>query len=371
MTKALSSPPPLRPTLWAGSLLLFLFARPVLACPTGVDCPLADDLSTAVRSSPTTKTAEGPYELLGQHFGSLQEINDWLIAQSQDPNSTVPLEKELRIELAPGTIHQRESTLWTYYNRNQKIVLDGNGAVVSGLTDGRPTPGWFLSYRPSVGTDTTQANPAPANFEMRDLTIRGYESGGLEISPQTAAGKDHWWEGGISAFITGALITNNHFEDLGSKNTPTSQTNWSTQRYGAGGILARGLEKSWITNNTFEDLENGEVNGTTSGPRLIHAIYLRESSSGNTVTGNHFTDVTGDPIRVCNASNDNTFSQNHSRNAGVTTFVSEFYNPGEGEADSVRNTITGNDIGTLYGSKKKAPKFKEKVSKGTRPDLAG
>jgi hypothetical protein len=304
----------------------------------------------------------GPYHLLGQDFGSLQELHDWLVQQSQDPASTVRLEPELRITLTPGAvIHQRETTIWTYYNPDQKLVIDGNGAVVSGLNEGHPTPGYFLSYRPIVGTGTTRTAPAPANFEMTGVIVRGYESGGLELNPITTAGASRW-EAGMSAFIAGAVISGNTFEQLGSLETPYSQTSWKKQRYGNGGVLLRGVSASTICKNVFEGLENGEVKGSDDGSQLIHAVYVRDSSSYNLISGNTFEDISGDPVRISNDSDHNVVNGNTSRNAGQKAFVSEWYSAGSGEQPCDDHRISGNDIGKLYrpdGSTEKAKKAKK------------
>lgn len=279
----------------------------------------------------------------------------------------MPLEPELRITLRDGVTHEQQETVWTYYNRNQKIIIDGGGAVVSGLKNGHPAVGFYLSYRPDVGAGTTPQNPAPANMEVTNLTIRGYESGGIEISPQMVDGAANREDAGIVAFVGGAIIKGNHFEELGSLHTAQGQANFSTYRFGVGGVMARGLENSFIQDNWFTNLENGTVKGTEWGPILIHAVYLRDKSSNNTVTGNHFTSVSGDPVRVNNASNGNIVRNNTLKNSGVRCLVSEFYNPTAGEADSTGTQIGGNTLGSLYGKKKKAVKFYESVSQGARP----
>ena len=312
-----------------------------------------------------------PFHLLGQDFGSLQEVHDWLVQQSQDPNSSVPNEPELRITLSnDAVIHQREQTIWTYYNPNQRIVIEGNGAVISGLEKGRPTPGYFLAYRPGVGAGTSETAPAPANFEMTGVVVRGYESGGVELNPTVSAGSNRF-EAGISAFMAGAVVSGNRFEELGSKETPYSQTSWSKQRYGNGGVLLRGVSASIICKNEFEGLENGEVKGTETGERLMHAVYIRDSSSYNLVSGNSFEDISGDPVRISNHSDHNVVNGNSSENAGAKAFVSEWYNANEGEGDSTDHYIKGNDIGSLYEKSKKAKKFHEKRSNADREDVEG
>lgn len=309
----------------------------------------------------SSASSAGAFQLLGQSFGSLQALHDWLLAERDRPGSTVPHEPVLRVTVSPGaTIHQREQTTWTYYSPDQRLILDGQGAVISGRHNGRPTPGWWLSYRPVV--ESTQAAPAKANFEMRGLTIRGYESGGLEISPQSGAGAEHAYDGGMTAFLEGALIEDNRFEQLGSKDTPYKNTDYAAGRFGAAGVLMRGVSGSTIADNVFEGLENGEVRGTPTGERLIHAVYARDRSCNNEIRGNTFKDVSGDPVRFSNASNDNQVSGNTSRNAGLSTLVSEFYNSGPHrlEQDSTGNRVFNNDRGRAYGSRKKVTKTQEK-----------
>jgi hypothetical protein len=367
---------------------LILAAQTLLASPCDLvgAAPIVTDLSRVTscgvacgQKKPGAKqgaevaTGAGgePFHLLGQSFGSLQEVHDWLVQQSQDPNSSVPLEPELRITLSnDAVIHQREQTLWTYYNPAQKIVIEGNGAVVSGLTKGEPTPGYFLAYRPGVGAGTSETAPAPANFEMTGVVVRGYESGGVELNPTISAGSNRF-EAGISAFMAGAVISGNRFEQLGSLETPYGQTSWTKQRYGNAGVLLRGVSASTICKNEFEGLENDEVKGTKTGERLIHAVYIRDRSSYNLVSGNSFEDISGDPIRISNHSDHNVVNGNSSENAGAKAFVSEWYNAHEGEGNSTGHSIKGNDIGSLYESSEKAKKFHEKRSNADRGDVTG
>ncbi len=326
-----------------------------------------------LRAGGGKKAAQGQFQVLGQRFGDLQSLHDWLVDQSMTSGSSVPLEPELRITVTPGSVvSQHQQTTWHYYRPGQRIVLDGGGATVSGLrSKGRPTPGFFLAYRPIVGPDTSETAPAAANFEMRGLTVRGFESGGIQIAPQTGAGEGHEWDGGNTAFVSGAVIEGNRFEDLGSKRTPHRQTSWSGQRYGVGGVLMHGVQHSRIANNVFDDLENGPVRGTKTGERLIHAVYARDRSSDNDIVGNRFSDVSGDPIRFSNASNRNDVVGNRSRNAGVHALVSEFYNPTAGEADSTGNQLSGNRVGRRYGRRRRAQASHEAVSRKKRPALDG
>jgi parallel beta-helix repeat protein len=349
----------------------------------------SDTASDAVETRSGQDTTTGGFQLLGQSFGSLQAVHDWVVAQAATPGSTVPHEPVLRVTLTPGATVPASSTLWTHYSPGQKLVIEGNGATVSGARGGRPGPGYFLQYRPIVGAGTMD-KPAAANFEMRGLTVSGFQSGGVQINPLTAAPtKDdpHTWDGGNTAAVEGAILEGNRFEDLGSLHSKAKDVSWAKQQYGIGGIELHGVRDSLIKDNVFDDLENGKVKGAINkskpkgeqqddGEHLLHAIYVRDQSSGNRIEGNRFSDVSGDAIRFSNGSNDNTVTGNRARNAGQGALVSEFYNPTAGERDSTGNTWSDNDPGRLYargkqrGKTDKARTFQEKVSHGKRPELA-
>lgn len=311
------------------------------------------------------------FAVLGQRFDTLQEVHDFLQATQPD----VP---EVVIRLTHGgAVKPRAQTLWHYYQPDQKIVLNGGGGEVNGLHGGRPTLGYFLSYRPVVGTQTSAARPAAANLEVRNLTIRGFQSGGVEISPQQQAGAEHQWDGGQNAFVAGAHIHNVGFNDLGSKRSRKGETDWSKMQFGAGGLMMRGVSGSTIEDCSFEGLENGLVPGAANhgkaGPRLIHAVYLNNQSSGNQIRNNRFKDVSGDPVRVSNGSNDNVVRGNRTDNAGSKALVSAWHNVADPNAPQQASTgtqIGGNHLGSLYGKKRKAARYDEKVSHGQRPDLA-
>lgn len=311
------------------------------------------------------------FEVLGERFATLQEVHDHLV-------TTQPDAPEIVVRLTDGSpARPTAQTLWSYYRPHQKIVIDGVGRKVDGTHRGRPSLGYFLSYRPVVGEGADRDSPAAANLEVRNLTIRGFQSGGIEISPQRVAGDAGRWDGGREAFVSGAHIHGVTFKDLGSKHSPARETDWSKLQFGAGGLMMRGVSDSIIENNRFVGLENGRVegaaNGGKAGPQLMHAVYLNNQSTGNTIRNNVFDTISGDAVRVSNASHGNQVLDNRSRNAGRNALVSDWYNnsdPMNPQAPSGDLRIAGNDIGTLYGSKKKARRFHRKESQGQRPDLA-
>ncbi len=323
---------------------------------------------------PAAETDRKPmaqFEVLGERFDTLQQVHDHLVAVQ-------PPGPEVVVRLTDGSENRPTAqTTWNYYQPGQKIVLDGVGRRVDGTHGDRPTLGYFLSYRPIIGEGHGVDRPAAANLEVRNLTIRGFQSGGIEISPQTGAGREHHWDGGKTAFLSGAHIHGVRFKDLGSKRSPATEADWSKLQFGAGGIMARGLTGSLIEGNDFSGLENGMVegaaNGGKAGPQLIHAVYLNNQSGGNTIRDNRFDTVSGDTIRVSNGSHNNQVLNNRSENAGKQAFVSDWFNnqdPKNPQTASHGTVIAGNQIGSAYGGKGGVKRFHRKESVGVRPELA-
>ncbi len=332
----------------------------------------------AKTQTPAAQRPPGQFTCLGQTMGSLQAVHDWL-------DATKPQDAEVVIQVTPGSlVSEMAQTTWYYYNPKQKIVLDGAGAEASGFDGKRPTPGFFLSYRPEVGTGTAADRPAAANLEVKNLSIRGYESGGIEISPQTVRGKQDEWAGGLSAFVGDASVHDVNFKDLGRKGTALKVRVWNNLRFGAGGILMRGVENSTFENNHFENLVNGTTtyNGTdTKGNptsregeanHLFHGIYARDGSSGNHMRGNTFDNVGGDVMRVSNASNNNVIEGNTTRNSGTHGLVSNWFNSAKDkpEVDSTGTIIRNNKIGKTFGGKKQGKAYDRHESKGKQGQVS-
>lgn len=339
--------------------------------------------------------------------GGLPDLHDWLM---DNQTALAGYSGALNVTFS-GTVHQSEQVIWTYYHPNQKLVLQGaKGAVVTGFTDAGEgkeyaSPGYFLCYRPMIPQAMTAANPAAANFEMRGLSVSGFVSGGVEISPRhgqlpsadaypgTNPESGHG-EGGLDAFISGAVIEDNTFEKMGTRYMKPGAERYAPgeedgyKNCGYGGIVARGLEYSTIEDNAFSHLENrdstrkAEDGGDVNWQGLIHGVYLRDSSSHNAIRGNDFSQISGAPVKLTNQADANTIRRNSSSHAGKDSFVLEQYNPngnpgGAVEADSKgygsngiakasdkKKYISGNHVGSAYGaytsSTKSIGEYKEK-----------
>lgn len=336
----------------------------------------------------------------------LGQLHDWLMLNQA---ALAGWQGTIKVRYS-GTVKQEDQVIWGYYAPGQVLEIEGaKGAVVSGFTGSgakqAATEGYFLAYRPMVPQAMSAENPAAANFSMHGLTVRGFVSGGVEISPRSgpmpsaeahASGAQDpeagHGDGGINAFLSGASIKDNVFEQMG-----TSYMAKGAERYaptdpegykyaGFGGVIARGLSSSSITGNTFQDLTNRESTkrseaggGKVEWLSLMHGIYLRDHSSNDTIRNNRFDTISGAAVKFTNGANHNKVRGNTAENTGKDAFVldhSSASNPGGAvEADSLgyNNTsiataedgkkyIGDNSVGSSYSGHKpkKLDAFKEK-----------
>lgn len=348
--------------------------------------------STSTRSKGSVKVTMSGAPVSPPAFSDLGAVHDWLM---QNQAALASWSGTIKVRFS-GTVKQSEQVIWAYYQANQELEIVGaDDAVVSGFSgsgsDQTATPGYFLAYRPIIPQASSAANPAAANFSMHGLTVRGFVSGGVEISPRSGqlptaeAYADASYDpeaghgdGGITAFVSGASIKGNTFEQMGTKYLTRGEERYAPTdpegyKYaGYGGIVARGLEYSSITGNTFRDLENRDSKkrseadgGDVNWLGLMHGVYLRDHSSYDTVANNDFDTISGAPVKLTNASNYDKIRGNTSKNAGKDTFALEHYstsNPGGAvEEDSLgysskgvkkakdgKKYITGNETGSSY-----------------------
>jgi hypothetical protein len=323
-------------------------------------------------------------------FASLDEVEAALEERRADLDALgAQGDVTVGITLTPAGAVVREAaeTVWHFYHPRARVHIDGQGGQVSGdatgAEDAAPAPGYFLAYRPVVGAGHGAEAPAPANIELRNLSISGYQSGGLEISPQASGeipadhlpggspqardrsfGRDH---GGNVAFVSGAVVQGVDFRNLGNAHTPDAERVYDARGqhagseghngFGAGAVMMRGVQDSRIVDNRFSGLVNGvhrnlDAGGAREdGKHLLHGVYLNNRSSGNEVARNSFEGVSGDAIRVSHGSNDNRVLRNVARNSGARGLVSNWHDASKGQADSTGTLVRNNKVGDLYGSK--------------------
>src|SRR5262245_23491464 len=88
--------------------------------------------------------------------------------------------------------------------------------------------------------------------------------------------------------------------------------------FGYGAILLTNSSDNRIANNHFTQVENA---GSIAG--LIHGIYVTHFSSRNSITGNDFTTISSDPVKLRNLSNNNNIEGNTFTRSGKNSFYRE------------------------------------------------
>ncbi|MEV4316105.1 right-handed parallel beta-helix repeat-containing protein [Actinocrispum sp. NPDC049592] len=137
------------------------------------------------------------------------------------------------------------------------------------------------------------------------------------------------------------------FTHLGSKWAPCGAT-----CYGWGAIVLTNSSDNRIANNHFTNIEN---HGAYAGH--IHGLYVTHFSSNNTMSGNDFTYINGDPVKIRDRSNLNTVEANTFVRTGRAGFYRDEFcdmtcvraNPGlERQCASYHNRFANNHLISDY-----------------------
>lgn len=280
-----------------------------------------------------------PVHVLGRTFTSLAEAHAWL-RDAQPTDSEVVL-------TCDGIIRQRAELTWTYHRPGQAVVI--RGGHFTGRTDSdKNTPGWWLRYRPPAAAgDSTPAAPVTRAFRVEGCAVTGYEAGAVEVSPAVDGDP---YASGNTTWTTGVAVTNLSARRLGSYWTRKAYP-YSAGRFGVAGVLMRGVVAPVVYGCTFYELRNRDLTDLPQGPYLIHAVYLRDGTTGAVVDSCSATYVTGDPFRFSNGSNGNTVARCSADCAGERAMVSEWYSVPNGQTPSRDQTLNGNRPGRLANGK--------------------
>ncbi|HEY6075007.1 MAG TPA: right-handed parallel beta-helix repeat-containing protein [Anaerolineales bacterium] len=142
------------------------------------------------------------------------------------------------------------------------------------------------------------------------LQVERYTTGGLMINGgyETVDG----FRVPKGAGANGNKVYGCLFKLMGSKFSPLG--------YAVAGIDGQNTSNNVFRTNYFENLEN--LAATASH---LHGVYLAHGSHNNIIQNSRFVDVSGDPIRVRNASNGNEILLNRFTRAGKYGYYSEWF----------------------------------------------
>jgi hypothetical protein len=244
---------------------------------------------------------------------SLQRAND-LLCRHTLLRRCAGIGKTVKVNIAAGT-YPSASTVWSYSDPTYATQIIGQGVVM----DGRFATEWGLHIAPKNSR---------SNIQVFHIKWTRYLRGGMTIG-----GGDN------------NRIYHNTFYRIGSYYSKRPEI----RAYA--GIYLIDSKYNSLEKSVFVSILNA---GTGYGNE--HGVYIVRSTN-NQVTGNTFSNVGGDPIRVRDAANHNRISGNAFINSGALGYI--------GDWRCLRTTITACPDGDESLSWNNS--FKDNVLKGPHP----
>lgn len=226
------------------------------------------------------------------------------------------------VQVAAGKFVQKTGVVWEYIRPPYSITIVGAGSSKT-IFDGAGYSGTWLTISTPIGL--------PARLKVAKMTVTRY---GTAITAQGQRDTP-------SAYISNVSVDRMTFDKIGGKYTTTKADTYGAVRF-------VNVRASSITGSSFNYIENAKRG------ELLHAVYLAHYSSGNTLSGNSMNVVSGDPIRVRDASSNNLVAANRLVRAGVAAHFSDWYCTGSectkpsGECPSRGNVFKENKLGPGY-----------------------
>lgn len=235
-------------------------------------------------------------------------------------------DRDVEIRIAPG-VYVGQAVVWRYVDpahTTRFLPRDwtGSGTPTRPVFDGDGARMLFYLNR------TSARSGVRTNLEFHWLHLRDYVVSGITF----ASNRDD-----PAGFSSHNRVEDCVFEDIGNVGGEPDA--------GLGGVVLSNTRDSHVLRNTFRRLVNAPGDAG-----LIHGVYLTHNATGNDVSHNTFRTVSGDPIRVRDASHFNTFHHNTFRNAGEAAVFGDWYCHGRPdcvrrECPSFGNSLRYSDLG--------------------------
>lgn len=248
-------------------------------------------------------------------LATLQGVQEELVRLNKESK----IKENITVYIHNGVYQNHPSVTWTFrtgstitFTSAEKIsrsysrpVFDGNGSA------------FFLDYH--------NHKDRPTTLVIENLQVQNYVNG---ITLR---------DNGAEAPVKNHQIRNMVFTNIGNKyQNPDLDT---IDGYAAIRLIE--VSNASLRNSTFKNLEN------TTGPAKIHAFYLANGSSNNSIVNHQITNVSGDPLRVRNNSNYNTFDNIRMTKTGQYALgLSEWR--GENEPASIENKLINSTVNKSY-----------------------
>jgi hypothetical protein len=153
--------------------------------------------------------------------------------------------------------------------------------------------------------------PVDARLSFYFLQVEGYSAGGIAFEGGSTQGAGQTPANGNSIYGMA-------FRRLGSKHVRSG--------VGYGAVDLINSRNNIIQNNSFEYLEN---RGGSTEENLVHGVYLSHRSSDNVIRDNRFYQISGDPIRTRDDSNENKVFGNTFTRTGAGAYFSDWFSTGD------------------------------------------
>lgn len=206
-----------------------------------------------------------------------------------------------------------------------------------------PADTWLM---PSLPTEGPLHHGGVSGLRLYCLRVDHYGASAISIDGSTgvdrATSPPLTTRAGLG--LNGNVIENMQFTETGNK--------WAAgAHFGYGGIVLTNSSDNVITDNTFSRIENAPPDGG-----YIHGLYITHFSSRNLITGNTFTDVSSDVIKIRDRSDRNQVSDNTFIRAGTHSYYRDEFcdldcaatHHMSRQCASAGNAFTGNRLVSNY-----------------------
>ncbi|MFI2435187.1 right-handed parallel beta-helix repeat-containing protein [Streptomyces sp. NPDC018957] len=231
---------------------------------------------------------------------SLQRVKQILMTKSTDSAT---------ILIAPGTYYETAKATWGGVPQST-LLFRRNGDTGRPVFDG-------ANFYPNVKSHYWMDTAGGPRLDVRELRVRNYRTGGIRMA------------------TSDNIVRNMIFENLGNKYVPHAEYD------GYAALHLLGSSRNTISNVTFRNLDN--TGGSCFG--CIHAVYAADGSSDNQIDDSRFSYITGDPVRLRNASSNNVIELNSfadSARGGTDRAMVSFWQIDSGDVCGTGNKVNNN-----------------------------
>ncbi len=267
-------------------------------------------VASAETTTDTVTAADGPYKVYMSTKGSDKNDGSTLakaVASLEGAEQALVKAKpttDVEVLIDKGT-YVAGTTKWQFTVPGHSIAFKRLKSDSRPVFSGNNKNGYWFSASTPAGEDGGNAN-----LHFYGLKVQDYSSGGLQFRGKTKTVNGMVRADGVG--LNKNTVENMWFSNIGSKHTGGNP--------GYGAINLWNSSNNTFRNITFTNIENAAPNGG-----MMHGVYAAHHSNGNKVFDSRFEYISGDPVRVRNDSNNNSFYDNSFKRTGVRAQYSDWF----------------------------------------------